>query len=119
MGWNRPLDATSPTLAEFLGARGYATAGFVANTTYCSYETGLARGFAHYEDYDVTLHAVLLCSALVQRTLNFVDKHPGLRLYASRSPPTTWATARPRNGSTAIFWPGWTGLGRTGPSSPS
>jgi len=78
VGWNRPLDATSPTLAEFLGARGYATAGFVANTTYCSYETGLARGFAHYEDYDVTLHAVLLCSALVQRTLSFVDKHPAL-----------------------------------------
>jgi Sulfatase len=48
VGWNRPLDATTPTLAEFLGAQGYATAGFVANTTYCSYETGLDRGFAHY-----------------------------------------------------------------------
>jgi arylsulfatase A-like enzyme len=78
VNWNRPLDATPLTLAEFLGARGYATAGFVANTTYCSYETGLARGFAHYEDYDVTLHAVLLCSALVQRTVTFVDKHPAL-----------------------------------------
>ena len=78
MGWNRPLDARSATLAEFLGARGYATAGFVANTTYCSYETGLDRGFAHYEDYDVTLRAVLLCSAMVQRTLTFVDKHPSI-----------------------------------------
>ena len=45
VGWNRPLDGASPTLAEFLRAQGYATAGFVANTTYCSYETGLARGF--------------------------------------------------------------------------
>ena len=29
-------------LAEYLGSRGYATAGFVANTGYCSYDTGLA-----------------------------------------------------------------------------
>jgi arylsulfatase A-like enzyme len=80
IGWSRGLDATYPTLAEFLGARGYRTAGFVANTTYCSYETGLDRGFAHYEDYDVSPRAILLCSALVQRTLNFARKHavPGL-----------------------------------------
>jgi arylsulfatase A-like enzyme len=78
VGWNRPLDGARPTLAEHLGAQGYATAGFVANTTYCSYETGLDRGFAHYEDYDVTLRAVLLCSALVQRMLNFLDKHPAI-----------------------------------------
>ena len=31
-GWLTPLDGTYPTLAEFLGSRGYATAGFVANT---------------------------------------------------------------------------------------
>ena len=30
-GWLTPLDGTYPTLAEFLGSRGYATAGFVAN----------------------------------------------------------------------------------------
>jgi hypothetical protein len=46
-----PLRRNSPTLAEYLGARGYATAGFVANTGYCSYDTGLNRGFTHYEDY--------------------------------------------------------------------
>jgi arylsulfatase A-like enzyme len=77
VNWDRPLDRTTPTLAEFLAARGYATAGFVANTTYCSYETGLDRGFAHYEDYDVNVRAVLLCSALVQRTVAFLDRHPG------------------------------------------
>ena len=38
-------------LAEYLGSHGYATAGFVANTGYCSYDTGLDRGFTHYEDY--------------------------------------------------------------------
>ena len=78
VGWDRPLDKATPTLAEFLATQGYATAGFVANTIYCSYETGLSRGFAHYEDYDVTLRAVLLCSALVHRTMNFIGKYPEL-----------------------------------------
>jgi arylsulfatase A-like enzyme len=49
--WRVPLDETHPTLAEYLAAHGYDTAGFVANLDYCSRETGLARGFAHYEDY--------------------------------------------------------------------
>ena len=49
--WMTPLRGNLPTLAEYLGAHGYATAGFVANVVYCSQETGLARGFTHYEDY--------------------------------------------------------------------
>jgi arylsulfatase A-like enzyme len=65
-------------LAEELSNQGYSTAGFVANTTYCSYETGLARGFTHYEDYDVTFRGILLCSSVVERSLNFLHKHPGL-----------------------------------------
>lgn len=52
--WLEPLDATYPTVAEFLSSNGYDTAGFVANLDYCSRETGLARGFAHYEDYPIT-----------------------------------------------------------------
>jgi arylsulfatase A-like enzyme len=51
--WRVPLDDTHATLAEFLSARGYDTAGFVANLDYCSRETGLGRGFAHYEDYPI------------------------------------------------------------------
>jgi arylsulfatase A-like enzyme len=74
MGWSRPLESGVPTLAEVLSQHGYATGGFAANTTYCSYETGLNRGFAHYEDYDVTVGSVLLCSALVQRSLSFLNK---------------------------------------------
>ena len=34
-----------PTLAEVFRARGYATAGFVANSFFCGHESGLARGF--------------------------------------------------------------------------
>jgi arylsulfatase A-like enzyme len=49
--WTGPLRGGVPTLAEYLGSLGYATAGFVGNTFYGSYDTGLDRGFAHYEDY--------------------------------------------------------------------
>jgi arylsulfatase A-like enzyme len=51
VGGNRPLDGTYPTLAEFLARHGYAAAGFVGNTYFCNSWYGLARGFAHYEDY--------------------------------------------------------------------
>jgi arylsulfatase A-like enzyme len=77
-GWNRPLASSVPTLAEFLSARGYRTAGFVANTYYCSYETGLNRGFAHYEDYDVSAWRVLLCSAFVRRGVTIARARFGL-----------------------------------------
>ncbi len=55
-----PLDTSFPTLAEFLSSRGYATAGFVANSTYATAETGLHRGFAHYEDHDISPKGVLM-----------------------------------------------------------
>jgi hypothetical protein len=52
-GWLTPLDASHPTLAEYLGSRGYATAGFVANLFYCGSDTGLGRGFTVYRDFIV------------------------------------------------------------------
>jgi arylsulfatase A-like enzyme len=51
--WLSPLDKTHPTLEEYLAAHGFDTAGFVANLDYCGRETGLSRGFAHYEDYPI------------------------------------------------------------------
>jgi arylsulfatase A-like enzyme len=63
------LDAPTPTLAEYLAARGYLTAGFVANTTYCSYETKLDRGFVHYEDYPLTAWAALWTTGLGYRLI--------------------------------------------------
>src|SRR5215470_12395059 len=63
-----PLDATYPTLAEYLTARGYATAGFVGNLGYCGAQTGLARGFAHYEDYPVSW-GQLVSSSVLTRTI--------------------------------------------------
>jgi arylsulfatase A-like enzyme len=61
--WLDPLDGTYPTLAEVLGSRGYASAGFVANS-YCSRAFGLHRGFQHYEDFPATPAQILFSSAL-------------------------------------------------------
>jgi arylsulfatase A-like enzyme len=62
--WNVPLDNRHPTLAEAFSAQGYLTAGFAANTLYCSYEHGLDRGFAHYEDYSRSPGQIILSSSL-------------------------------------------------------
>ena len=50
-----PLENGKPTLATLLAAQGYQTAGFVANPNYCGWETGLQRGFSHYEDWPISL----------------------------------------------------------------
>jgi arylsulfatase A-like enzyme len=52
--WAHVLDSPDPTIAEYLAQCGYQTAGFAANTNYLSYETGLNRGFTHFEDYPLT-----------------------------------------------------------------
>ena len=74
-----PLDGAKPTLAEYLGDRGYATGGFVANTYYCNAWYGVDRGFDRYEDFpeneQVTAAEVLRSSTLGRR----VAKKLGLR----------------------------------------
>jgi arylsulfatase A-like enzyme len=57
--WTPILDPTAPTLAGFLASRGVVTAGFAANTHWCSYESGMDRGFVHYEDYPLTWRTIL------------------------------------------------------------
>jgi arylsulfatase A-like enzyme len=72
------------TLADVLRARGYLTAGFVANVELCGSETGLSRGFAHYEDYRVSLAELVLSASLTERLVNnrwtrrLVDYHDNL-----------------------------------------
>nr|MDP9179186.1 sulfatase-like hydrolase/transferase [Gemmatimonadota bacterium] len=58
--WRVPLDAAYPTVAEVLAQRGYATAGFVANAHNAGRESGLARGFHHYEDFRISAGSILL-----------------------------------------------------------
>ena len=67
---SHPLDASKPTLAEFLGDRGYATGGFVANTYYCNAWYGVDRGFDRYEDFpenDLTTPVEILRSSTLGR----------------------------------------------------
>jgi hypothetical protein len=67
VNWLTPPDATYPTLAEFLGSRGYATAGFAANKPYCATDSGLARGFTEYRDYDFPRLTAFETAVLVDR----------------------------------------------------
>ena len=57
-GWKTPLDDREFTLAGRLGSLGYDTAGFVANLDYLGRETGIARGFSHFEDYPLTVREI-------------------------------------------------------------
>jgi arylsulfatase A-like enzyme len=68
--WGVPLDDTYPTLAEYLRSRGYLTAGFVANPSYCSRPWGLARGFVHYEDFPLSLGELLASSRVLLEGIN-------------------------------------------------
>jgi arylsulfatase A-like enzyme len=105
--WLIPLDRRYPTLAETFRDAGYNTGGFVANMTYASRETGLARGFVHYEDYPLSRQFLRRATALSaffntwnrpvksRRTLArksasrvnadflaWVDRHPGRPFFA-------------------------------------
>jgi len=66
--WQTALDGKFPTLAETLRAHGYRTGGFVANVAYCSRETGLARGFTAYDDYEVNFDR-FVSSASITRSI--------------------------------------------------
>ena len=83
--WMTPIRSNFPTLAEYLGNHGYATAGFVGNVGYCSQETGLARGFTHYEDYVLEKLAPLRTSGLIDNLVGAVTQLiPTLELSALR-----------------------------------
>jgi arylsulfatase A-like enzyme len=66
---NTGLDDTYPVLAEVLRGAGYATGSFPANMAYCSWQYGLARGFAHVDGYPVTASTLLVSSPIGRRLL--------------------------------------------------
>ena len=127
-GWLTPLDATFPTLAEFLGSRGYATAGFVANYSYCASGSGLERGFAAYEDYIFPRLTAFKAASLVDRSVErasgrferFLEDRLDIDILRRRwTASSGWSTpiARKRRGSIAKSSTGWRGAGsRNGPS---
>ena len=71
------LKGSIPTLAEVLSARGFDTVGIVANTFFCSYFTGLDRGFSHYEDLPTTPRAALATTEIGGRLLDLFGQVAG------------------------------------------
>jgi arylsulfatase A-like enzyme len=90
--WQAPLPDRETTLAEYLGSRGFATAGFVANTQYCSYDTGLNRGFTHFEDFLTDLkHLRPLRTGMLFSTVWDAIAALGMRLTENRyNPVLNW-----------------------------
>jgi arylsulfatase A-like enzyme len=68
--WRTPLDDRYPTLAEVLERRGYLTGGFAGNLAYASSESGLDRGFAHYEGYLLTPGNILASGRVFSQVAN-------------------------------------------------
>jgi arylsulfatase A-like enzyme len=71
-------------LAEYLSSRGYATAGVIANAAYCSSETGLGRGFTHYDDYRLARLGFLRMAIVVHKFLTILKE---LDLRVDGDPP--------------------------------
>ncbi|MCC6317209.1 MAG: sulfatase-like hydrolase/transferase [Gemmatimonadaceae bacterium] len=73
--WTVPLDGKTPVITEAFRARGYHTAAIVANHDYTAFDSGLARGFTHFEDYLVSwpqlIHSTSYTqTAAVRRVMN-------------------------------------------------
>ena len=64
--WDTGFDREVPTLAERFRDEGYRTGGFVANLYYAAWDSGLDRGFIHYEDYLRTPQQLLFSSSIGQ-----------------------------------------------------
>jgi arylsulfatase A-like enzyme len=101
---DRPLDDTYPTLAEFLRNHGYATAGFAANTYFCSLWYGLGRGFMHYEDIALTPIEILRSSIMGRYLVRKISPYNSSRptAYFERKDAVTinsevvsWLSTRP------------------------
>ena len=85
--WTTPLESGPLTLAEALGRRGYATAGFVANVQYTGWETGLARGFERYVDYHLDVGEAIKSASLTA----WLHKKYSRRLNLPEIRPRIWA----------------------------
>lgn len=83
-GWRAPLDRTSPTLAEVLSQRGYATGGFVANLVYATSLFGLDRGFVRYQEHAVSVSGALAASTLWQRLTRHFNRAFGRNIELGR-----------------------------------
>jgi len=77
VAFNTPLDDQHPTLAEALGRRGYATAGFLSNTKYLSDLFGLDRGFGVWKDQPVMVGTVIMHGFLARTVVEAARRQLG------------------------------------------
>jgi arylsulfatase A-like enzyme len=114
--WKFKLDTPSPTLAEYLTTKGYQTAGFVANTNCCSYETRLNRGFAHFADYELSPRSLLTRTVAGKWLLDKVLSM-GFSINPRWANERKWAALQSRGaGEITDEFLGW--LGRRRPDRP-
>ena len=106
--WKFHLDAPYPTLAGYLASRGYQTAGFAANTNCCSYESGLDRGFAHYEDYSLSPRSLLTRTVpgkwILESILSLRRYDLGFADSTTRSGSPSSLAARQRSTTRFLYW---------------
>jgi arylsulfatase A-like enzyme len=95
--WKSPLRGDVPTLAEYLTTQGYDTAGFAANLDYCSRETGLARGFAQYEDYPIELYDAFARYVALGSRLEISDWACGLAMLLEKCSGRSYCDLIPRS----------------------
>ena len=95
----RPSDDKTIVLPQIFQARGYETAGFVANFHYTGWDSELDRGFARYLDHPRSLEQTMLSSSLGQTlTARRVYADPSLRGIArALSRPDFFTTPKPVN----------------------
>lgn len=104
--WLTRLDDRYPTLAEAFRGAGYRTGGFVANLMYAGRESGLARGFSHYEDWPLSPGRILEGSSLgffilnnprVRRALGYADNWTRKSTRAVSRDLLRWLDRQPRD----------------------
>ncbi len=64
-----PMDDSLATVAQAFADAGYATGAFMANAGFAGRQTGLDRGFGHFEDYPASLQQLLWSATFTQTEL--------------------------------------------------
>ncbi|MFO0960684.1 MAG: sulfatase [Isosphaeraceae bacterium] len=90
---NRRYSGRQPTIAEFLGDRGYTTGGFVANTGMCNSIYGVGRGFDTYVEFPLS-HEIRLDLILYNSDLGREFLHRLKKLGLPGTPPDIYPGQR-------------------------
>jgi arylsulfatase A-like enzyme len=67
-GWRNSLARSHLTIGEYLKDRGFLQAGFVANKSFATWETGIHQGFHRWEDIGLSPMEIFWASTLSQTT---------------------------------------------------